>query len=637
MADGPWAQYQGDAKAAPDGPWSQYAARTPPQMEGAMRLPAMAASRAAKGFAGTLGLPGDVSQSQPENPLMLPFQAIAGATRWGLNKLGLQQPAMVPGEMPTGQQVQQPLQQAGIINRPDLQPQNEGEQILSAASQGAGAALPLGMGGPLALMRAGLAGAGSGVGSYEGQKYGGDAGGIVGGFLGGVGTDAATGLLGKTAGALTGASSAALAPYDRLGIPPRMVGDVTQNPSLQFGQQFAGKMPGGVKATAHAAQSSISDFNGAVENSAAKFGPQDNAQDAGQVLQAQARNWIDNILPAKNNQAFGPVNQLVPQDAPTPLNNYRAMLTKLVNSREGMENTSKTLQNQTAAQLLDDLNKDIPTPRWDVAHGISQDLGDKMGTPEFVQKIGKDNLNKLYGALAQDRYETANNYGAGAYFKQANRIATQNYAIRDNVLSNYVAAKNPIKEAITPDAAANGALRSNNDLQVIRQQMPQAADALAAYEIRKLGFRPSKPDVSPSDFATDLNKLTMSRKQGTQALYGQSGMQDLSDLGTVAQNAKSAQQFANHSGTAGHNIMAHLMSAGGGALLGGGGSAHEIAAAAAGLVGLPIAGRGLAAALTSPRLARLAATPSLAPRALPQGAVPLAVLSSGGALQPTAK
>lgn len=615
-----------------------------PQMQGGFRLPAMFGSATVKSVMDALGLPGDAEA------------AIHRGLAWVTGQMGLPPPPSwtTTNILPTSSAMES-LLPSGTINRPDLQPQNETEQLTQAAGQGTGAAIPFLAGGPIASLvktgeatlpsilsagRALLSGVGGGVGGYEGSKAGpsgslaSTAGQLAGGLLGGTAADVAAGGLGKVAATAMGAPSPALDAYDRLGITPRMVGDVTQEPSLQMLQKFGAKMPGGMGPTEQAAEETLGEFNNAVQRTADNFGPQQTPQQAGQVLQGQVRSWVNNMLPAIRSIVWLPVNKAIPSDTPMPLTNYRTTLESLTNPTPGMAATGAALTPKTASNLLDALNKDVPaggTASWKTAQTVLHNLGDTMGTPSFVQDIGQQRLNALYAALHQDMATTADRFGVGPQFNYANDASTKLYQTRDQ-LSAYANAKNPSLETVDPDRAANSALANNSDLQTIRAVIPDAADALAAYQLRQLGMRGGTggaegQTVSPGSFLTALNNMRMRRPEGTDALFG--GSQGVSDLSQVAQNMKSTERFANPSGTAGHEAwgeaIRNAVAATGGALAGRL-STGEMLPAIGAAVGAPLAGYGIARAVTSPTVARFIGTPSLAPRVLPRSVVPAAIL-----------
>jgi hypothetical protein len=607
-----------------------------PQMQGFWRTPAIIGTGLAEGLARTVALPADLMhKADVWMQGILPGSRYAGHEQDVPNPLGYAS-------------ISKPFEAAGIVNRPDLDPSamTEGERLTSAVSQGVGASLPFAaLGGPLAAARLLASGAGSGAGAYEGGKYYGVPGAIIGGLLGGVGIDVGVGGVGKLGGLAMGARTPLLQSYQDLGISPNMVGNITQNPATQFAAEFAGKMPGGVGRMQEAARKFVSGFGDAVQRTADKISPEQTMVQAGETLQGASRDWITKTLPAKNNIAWAPVNAKIAPDAPVSLDNYRNALERVTSSMAGMPETAEALRPAPAKALLDALNKDVPPGKattWATAHSLLQHLGDKMGTPEFVASIGQKNLKQLYGSILDDMSKTADAADVLPYFNQARRISTANYAFRDNVLSRFVRASNPLLESIAPENAAAAALKSGSLLTQLRTEMPKATDALAAVELRGFGARPAEaaPEgapatgapTSPGKFVTDLQTARLKRPEGTLALYG--GNKDVQDLADVAASAKAAQKFANTSGTAGHAALSHMISAGFGglaAMLHSGDLSKEAAIGLTAAGAVPAANWTLARAVTSPFLARLAGTPSLLPRNVPRSLVPAVYLSSGGA------
>src|SRR6185312_11402645 len=116
-------------------------------------------------------------------------------------------------------------------------PQNERERLEAAAAQGTGAVVPmLATGaGAAAIPRALAQGAGAGVGSEVAKELlpghhiaAPLVGGLLGGGAAGLGSTGAA----KVAYAAKGVSSPVVEAYDRLGIDPKLVGDVSGVPGL---------------------------------------------------------------------------------------------------------------------------------------------------------------------------------------------------------------------------------------------------------------------------------------------------------------------------------------------------------------------------------------------------------------------
>lgn len=192
------------------------AAPPAPQMTGIGRLPAMAGSGLAQGAVGLLGFPGDIAHgvtalggaqaagelqgnpfpaaptfNEPGKfsafPVLTP-QALAAAP-------GKQQITPPTGHNPIDTETLTGLTNAmGLTNRPDLQPQGLGENLLSGASKGVGMVAPTMLTGgvstvpaALRLLRTGAAmGVGGEGGGMVGQALGGTPGALIGGALGSV-------------------------------------------------------------------------------------------------------------------------------------------------------------------------------------------------------------------------------------------------------------------------------------------------------------------------------------------------------------------------------------------------------------------------------------------------------------------
>lgn len=128
------------------------------QMEGPLRLPAMAVSNATKGALGTVGIPGDflgmVNRNLDEYLMNRPELLMSSAINYAQGK-GFQpsEDAMqrvqkaraywAKPHMLGSESLQGAAKAANIVDRPDLAPQTTGERYFAKASEGAGAAGPL--------------------------------------------------------------------------------------------------------------------------------------------------------------------------------------------------------------------------------------------------------------------------------------------------------------------------------------------------------------------------------------------------------------------------------------------------------------------------------------------------------------
>jgi hypothetical protein len=454
------------------------------------------------------------------------------------------------------------------------------------------------------------------------------AGNIVGAKLGSAGANIGT----KAIGAVTGATTPVGAAFDRLGIDRTLVGDVSDSNALKTLQAYTSQAPGSAGTVLPKERTQVGQFGNAVEDTAGRLGQSKTEQAAGDILQSEARNWKDVVFPQREAQAWQPVDQLLGGAAVDP-SNYRAALTSLTNKLAALPQSAKALVPPKTQALLDAINQDVPagqTMTWQQAQNLRSALGQVMGVPEIVQSVGKDQLKAAYGGISEDMRATAtavdaarppgaNTPSAVDAFNNANKVSTDGHAFIDNTLSKIVKSNNPTQETVKPEDATGAALRGGDTtLQAIRQEMPRAADELAAYKLRdmvmatagKAGVTGSESSVAT--FLTDLNRIRQEAPNGFRALYSDPTVaQRIGDLATVADQIKDTASRLNVSRTGPFNLLAGSIAGGGGMFAGGVPPQYALPAIMAPFVANYLAGR----AATSPTLARIASAPG--PRNLP--------------------
>lgn len=609
-----------------------------PQMQGMAREAALPASAAAKGVLGSLGMGGMIEQAVEK-----PFYNYVTSPALKLIT-GNEAPPFNPNLslLPTPQKMTDAGKSLGIVDRPDLVPQNAREKYEAAAAEGAGGTIPLALatGGASALPSLLTQGAGAGVGSQLGKDFAPKdsptlqtllsiGGGLLGGKVGSAGYTTAA----KTVNAARGVGSDTLDAYNRLGIDTSLAGDVTGNPTLQKIQAFGAKSLGGTARIEQAGEKAVDGFSDAVDRTAANLGTSVTAQDAGTVLQTKARDWLDNIFPARQTAAWSPVDAAMrPGGVPVsvPLDNYRAALGNITGDVGRMVEQSKTLIPQSARTLLDNLKSDLPSggpATWDEAQKLRSMVGDAMGVPEIAQSIGAKNLTRIYGSLASDMREAADARGAGAAFDAANKVSTEGFAFRNNTLSKVVSTNNPLQEPIRPEQAASSVLNGGDTtLKAIRREMPEAADELAAHKLRDMALaNPGRQGATgtttaPGTFLTDLNSLRLRSPGGAQALFGADPKtaQSVNDLATVSSAMKKTAERLNTSNTGPHaEIAAVPLMAGEGAYRGyeAAGLPGAIGGAVMGGFAPYAAGNVAARSVSNPTLTHIMAAPVQQPSA----------------------
>lgn len=615
----------------------QHYANSTPQMEGVAREVALPASGIAKGALGTVGMPGTLVQGLVHGYSQLigqPFAAWMATKRGPDGRLHSDPNAPVPpvlsGDNPwTSQAFQDTGRRAGIVDRPDLTPQTPRERYEAAAAEGVGGALPIAATGGLAAVPMALAqGAGAGAGAQFASEA---APGhpilapLIGGLLGGKAGGAVLNTGTRAVNAARGVSSPLIDAYDRLGITPALAGDVTGSPALQSIQAYSAKSAGGAGRMDRASRPVVAQFGDAVDRTAADLGSSRDAIQAGEAAQRSARNWSENVFPQRQAQAWAPVNAAVAPDSHVFLDNYRTALQGINGELGALQQSGGTFLGERAQRLLDSLNTDLPhgaPAYWTEAQRLRSVVGEARGIPEISQSIGDARLGRLYASLSGDMRTTANRYGAGQAFDDANAVSTAGHAFQTNVLSKIIKSPNPAQESVTPTQATNNLLNSDGTvLQAVRNEMPDAADELAAYKLRDMALAtPGRQNAggnatAPGTFLTDLNAMRQSRPGAMEALFPEARHQEaIGDLAHVADSMKQTAALVNASNTAHHNQLGALvgMTAAIPAAFKGyelGGLPGAIASGVGTAVAPVALGNVAARAVSSPALSRFMATP----------------------------
>ena len=432
---------------------------------------------------------------------------------------------------------------------------------------------------------------------------------------------AATGV-GRVGNIAVGKTNEVYDSLKRLGINTNLVGTVSEDPTAQLIEATAGKSGLGASILQPEMRRVVGQFGDAVQDFAGDYGPQTNATAAGTVLQNSAHDWINNVFPNQiEKPAWDPVHEALQGTQVSPTN-YRMNLENIVNPPGSLPNAQRSFVPSGPAEWLENLNADVPagsnsggTMSWENAKQLRTSIGKAMGTPELVQSVGMDNLKNAYAGIASDMRDTAVDNGAGDLFDNANAVSTNGHSFIHNVLRNVVRANNPAQESITPTDAVNSVLGGDSSgLRAIRENMPDAADASAAYQLRHMALATpgqsgaTGAETSTNSFLTRLNQMRQNVPDGTAALFNtdQNPMADqrLQDLANAAAALRETARKANTSGTSSATQL--LM----GLPLAGLGFWHGGIPEAATLAGLPMAGNAImATAARNPWLARLMATP----------------------------
>jgi hypothetical protein len=186
-----------------------------------------------------------------------------------------------------------------------------------------------------------------------------------------------------------------------------------------------------------------------------------------------------------------------------------------------------------------------------------------LAEPTVPGDSSRPELQALWGALSKDIEGLIATRGPAAQqaFAEASAYSRNGHQFIDNVLSKVAQGSETRPTGLMPGPAAERALSTGGAggqfLQAIRTEMPDAADALAAYKLRNMASAtpgtatPTGPQYSPNRFLTERNPQRLS-PEAHDALFGADPYvaQRLDDLSTVAGPMRATERFINRSGTA---------------------------------------------------------------------------------------
>lgn len=443
-------------------------------------------------------------------------------------------------------------------------------------------------------------------------------------MLGGKAADVAGNLGVKGINALAGNTSDIYNAFQRLGIDTRLVGTVGGGEAGASAEAAFSRVPFASSAIRPVQQKTVDQFGNAVDNTALRLDPNLSAvspQATGTSVQAAARDWRDNVFPAQQKALWDPLNQRMAGAAVTP-SGYQSALDS-VTKQLGLPETQKALTPALAQKLSDALSADVGgNMTWDQASALRTLIGQTMGVPEISQSVGADVLKRAYAGIASDMRNTAVAHGQDALFDAANKVSTDGHAFINGPLAKVISTNNPAQERITPDQATSNLLNSDGTtLQAIRDNLPGAADQLAAYKLRQMATaKPSVAtaydDTSTGTYLSNANRMRQNQPGAYDALYQDPAVrQQLDDLSTVAGRLRMTEKHLNTSGTAEQLAWMEYLRNIGEAV-----SEGSVRNTLGAMTLPPTVGRLGGKLLTSPTLTRFAAGQGAGPPAIPPSA-----------------
>ena len=378
--------------------------------------------------------------------------------------------------------------------------------------------------------------------------------------------DVGANLGAKTYNAVAGNMSPTYNAFVRAGVDPRLLGTVAGGEAAQSAEAAMSRVPFASSVMRPVQQNTLDQFGNSVERTASQLDPAGagvTAQTTGDHLQSSYRNWLDNVFNGPQGRqaaAWNPLNQRM-AGASVDTAPFRAALTDAAAppNLASMPATQQAWASGQAQRWLDALNTDIGRGNltWEQAQAIRTRIGDAMGTPAIADAIGMQQLRRMYGGLADGMRTSAVQNGQGALFNNANAVTTAGHNFIETVGSKIAKANNPLQETVAPEQATNSILNSGDTtLQAVRQEMPDAADVLAAYKLRQA--QTAKPsvagaynDTSTGTFLTNMNRSQQQTPGGHNALFNDPAVQgQLDDLTEVARRLRATERHVNTSGTA---------------------------------------------------------------------------------------
>jgi hypothetical protein len=548
-------------------------------------------------------------------------------------------------------------------------PHGEAQRMLYAGAQGIGGVLPATlMGAPEAALPTLAMGATGGMGGEIGHQlapgtsfdpYLTLGGALLGGAVGGK----IVSPMARIGNALMGNLTPEGELYSETGLPMRSAAFTSTIPKTKrmLGQYAP-------------LEETLADLGGAIDAHAADLGASRTLTEAGNTLQQRARDWVQQIMPAKQAAAWAPVDAAIAPNTPVPLAEFRNVLgaqtgkggaiSSLIKALPGggiseglqqrLEGLDSLLQDKFGTELTPTVGSYPPsepavpltTPTWRDARDFRTALGEVMGTPGVVNSGAGAKLEALYAGLTKDLQNAADRVGpdARSAFDAANAESTRLHAFNKDIISRIIHNDNPNQAGVEPEKAAAamlaGGKQGASSLARLRAELPDAANELSAAKLRELGLEADTASGplagSPAHPNFSARWASLSPEMREALLPDEGARAGMDRLSAIARNARAVAKLrpsmADRAGEAlagaGLGLTGSLLAGHGNPLMGelGGGIG-----ATAGWLAPTIAGGFRRAIANAPLAARYAATAPIE-YPLPYWSLPNAAIVSNSLL-----
>ena len=539
-------------------------------------------------------------------PKMLASNALGGATNFADFVGSIYGGGRKDIERATGKPVptmNQLAAGAGLVDQPGQAPQGFGERIAAGAARGIGSNLALGpaglLGGPLMALGSAAGGGAAAELAHEAMpdsKWAPVAAGLAGGLATGAALGGAKGVVdtaragqavNRTKSALDAADNNLVGAPSRAEIAAKRVTDFDERElakvqaakTVEEAQALHDNMMTEAQARAEAGlaqkqiqadqaletataghlarqQKFVTEADQAVESMAARSGAAKTFQEAGSALQDASRKWLKEVMPAKQAEAWAPVDAAIAPETQSTLHGFARALEDITSANENIAPLAQMLRPRLPEQLKTVFDKIAESPAgtkgapaktaptglvgpdgqpimktvteavppkpftWDDSRKLRTLLGEALADPTTVKDIGQQQLSRLYAAITGDMKATAKGAGAEKLFEEANSASTKLYDLAQGPVAKIVASpKAALAEDAGPGAVVQRLLtaagKDNVELAALRAEMPEAVDQLGAVAIRQGHWEKLSPeaqallvpDAERRAFLTDLPSI----------------------------------------------------------------------------------------------------------------------------------
>lgn len=230
-----------------------------------------------------------------------------------------------------------------------------------------------------------------------------------------------------------------------------------------------------------------------VLQAAKRLGTSATMQEAGEFAQQTARDWRAQVMPAKIDAVWRPVDAQM-HGAATPLTNFETTLSDMATKAGSLQGVAEAVGGQAPKKILGELNKTMSAlgsaPTWDDVKALRTFLGDAKANPKVVKDISAQQIDGLYKAITQDMEASAKAVSPTALelFQAANKESSRIYQFAEKTIGKIIAgATESSKDALPENVAVKllGAGRKGaSDLAALRAEMPEVVDELGAAFLR---------------------------------------------------------------------------------------------------------------------------------------------------------